>query len=245
MCWGLAACSLMLFLAWLGNIRRFCPFVVLDDRFFGFQSDWFWIYYLVDMLVQATILGLLRTRPKAATSVGIPWTSFFLLETLGDLPVFVHDAHMVLEETLFALTYAYLLLLLVTHMAGLAGGHGDLRAQHMACRSRAERAGRGLTNRCSRPGRPLRLLRCLRSPRPARRLNCGVQPGRRDSDGPWGRKEFRPWGPWVRSLLRWRVPTSFLGLRRRVVEGAPARGGLRRAAGGRPAHIVGSSKRGC
>ncbi len=114
-CWGLAACSLILFLAWLGNIQRFCPFVVLDDRFFGFQSDWFWIYYLVDMLVQATILGLLRTRPKAATCVGILWTSLLLLETLGDLSVFVHDVHMVLEETLFALIYAYLLLLLVTH----------------------------------------------------------------------------------------------------------------------------------
>ena len=114
-CGGLAAGSLVLFVASCLEVDTFLPGLVIDDLFFGQRLPYVAVYCLVDAVLMWNLAVLIKSRTALAVFIGLVWTSFVFVETLFDVPRFAYDLHLLLEEVLFAIIYAVLLVLLVVH----------------------------------------------------------------------------------------------------------------------------------
>ena len=114
-CWGLIIVSVTLFSVYIISIDKITNIIIIDDYFFGFKINFFYIYYLVDIVIILCILSLLKRKITFGVWFGIFWSLFNLLENIFDIPIFISDLHMIFEELVFILLYAYLLILFIVN----------------------------------------------------------------------------------------------------------------------------------
>lgn len=111
-CWGLTLCSLTLAAVWVTGIDARYPAILLDDVFFGQQWPLLPGYFLAEAAVMLAVAYLLPRRPRLGVGLGLVASSFLLVETLFDLRTYANDAHLLLEEAVFALLYLAMIVLL-------------------------------------------------------------------------------------------------------------------------------------
>ncbi len=110
---GLILVSFALLTTKLTGFQKFFKKIILDDYFFGFRLNNLTLFYLTDIAVLLLTIYLLKKKLIIAIIIGGGWALLNLTESIFDLRVYGYDPHMFLEEFLFIIIYAYLLLLFV------------------------------------------------------------------------------------------------------------------------------------
>jgi len=114
-CWGLVFVSIILLIIYLTGSNKIFSTIILDDYFFGFKIKLFFLYYIIDIIILLAIIYTLQRKIIFGIYLGIFWSMFNLFENIFDIPIFISDLHMIFEELVFILLYAYLLLLFIVN----------------------------------------------------------------------------------------------------------------------------------
>ena len=110
-CWGLMLASSALLIIYFVGVDHVLDRIFIDNSFFGIKPKLFFLFYVVDIIVNGLIIFLLERKKNFGFSIGIVWFGFNILENLFDVWTFRFYPHAIIEELMLVCIYAFAILL--------------------------------------------------------------------------------------------------------------------------------------